>query len=223
VQNEPAIADMNHSVYSVREERAHVLTHVAGIIASVVAIPWLVAIAASHGDPWRLTGGAIFGLSALLLFTTSVLYHSAQEPQRRMLLRRFDHSAIYLLIAGTYTPFTLGLMRGHWGWTLFIAVWTLAILGIAVKTTSLGFRFHRTSVLLYLVMGWLIMLAAKPAMQSMTPYEFGWLAAGGICYTAGVPFYLWKGRAYSHAIWHGFVLAGVACHFVAILSVMDAR
>ncbi|HEX7375093.1 MAG TPA: hemolysin III family protein [Steroidobacteraceae bacterium] len=214
---------MNHSAYVTDEERAHVLTHAAGIIASVVAIPWLVVIAARYGDPWRLFGGVIFGLSALLLFTTSVLYHSAHEPQRRMLLRRFDHSAIYLLIAGTYTPFTLGLMRGHWGWTLFIAIWTLAVLGIAVKTTSLGFRFHKTSVLLYVVMGWLIVLAAKPAMQTMSPHEFGWLVAGGVCYTAGVPFYLWKGRAYAHAIWHVFVLAGVACHFIAILSIMDAR
>jgi len=214
---------MNHSPYSSREEFTNVLTHVVGIVASLIAIPWLVWTASQHGDAWRLAGGTIFGLSALLLFTTSVLYHSTEEPAKKVTLRRFDHSAIYLLIAGTYTPFTLGLMRGNWGWTLFIAIWTLAVLGIAVKTTHLGFRFHKTSVLLYVVMGWLIVLAAKPAMDSMSAFELDWLVAGGLCYTAGVVFYLWKSRAYMHAVWHGFVLAGVACHFVAILSVMDAR
>ena len=214
---------MNHSVYSSDEERANVVTHVVGIVASLAAIPWLTWTAWQYGDPWRLAGGALFGFSALLLFTTSVLYHAAHEPRRRVLLRRFDHSAIYLLIAGTYTPFTLGLMRGHWGWTLFIAVWTLALLGIAVKTTNLGFRFHKTSVLLYVVMGWLIVLAGRPAMQVMSAHQLTWLVAGGLCYTGGVVFYLWKGRRYMHAVWHGFVLAGVACHFVAILSIMDAR
>jgi len=214
---------MNHSDYTLGEEKANYLTHGAGMVASIVAIPWLAWTAARHGDSWRLAGGVIFGLSALLLFTTSVLYHSASDPQRRLKLRRFDHSAIYLLIAGTYTPFTLGLMRGNWGWTLFAAVWTLALLGIAAKTTNAGFRFHKTSVLLYLVMGWLIVAAAGPAMRSMTTHQFTWLVVGGLWYTLGVPFYLWKRQRYAHALWHVFVLAGVASHFVAILSVMDAR
>ena len=214
---------MNHSAYSREEEAAHVLTHAIGIVAAVLATPWLAWTALKYGDPWRLAGGVLFGLSALLLFTTAVLYHSARQPARRVLLRRFDHSAIYLLIAGTYTPFTLGAMRGDWGWTLFIAIWTLAALGIAAKTTQFGFRFHKTSVLLYVVMGWLIVIAAKPAMRALSPDEFTWLLAGGLCYTAGVPFYLWKSRPYTHAVWHGFVLAGVACHWVAVLGVMDAR
>ena len=214
---------MNHCDYTRGEEMTHCVTHAAGVVASLVAIPWLVWTAANSGDRWRLAGGAIFGLSALLLFSTSVLYHAATDPRRRLTLRRFDHSAIYLLIAGTYTPFTLGLMRGNWGWTLFAAVWTLALLGIAAKTTNVGFRFHKTSVLLYVVMGWLIVAAAGPAMRSMSTHELHWLVVGGLLYTLGVPFYLWKNQRYSHALWHVFVLGGVVSHFVAILSVMDAR
>jgi hemolysin III len=214
---------MNQSAYTPGEEKAHCLTHAAGIAASLVAIPLLAWTAWHYGDPWRFAGGVIFGLSALLLFTTSVLYHSSNDPQQRVTLRRFDHSAIYVLIAGTYTPFALGLMRGNWGWTLFFLVWTLALLGIAAKTTHLGFRFHKTSVLLYLAMGWLIVGFAGPAMRCMSPHELHWLAIGGLLYTAGVPFYLWKKQRYAHAVWHVFVLAGVVSHFVAILSVMDAR
>jgi hemolysin III len=215
---------MNQSAdYLSSEERAHCLAHGAGIVASLVAIPWLVWTAVHYGDPWRLASGVIFGLSSLLLFTTSVLYHSSRDPRRRLMLRRFDHSAIYVLIAGTYTPFALGLMRGNWGWTLFAAVWTLALLGIAAKTTNLGFRFHKTSVVLYLLMGWLIVAFAGPAMRSMSSHEWTWLVIGGLLYTIGVPFYMWKRQRYSHAVWHVFVLAGVVSHFVAILSVMDAR
>jgi hemolysin III len=217
------VAIMNHSVYLPREELAHCLTHALGAAASLVAVPWLAWTAVHGGDTWRLVSGVIFGLSALLLFTTSVLYHSSSDPQKRTLLRRFDHSAIYVLIAGTYTPFTLGVLRGTWGWTLFGVIWSLAILGIAAKTTRFGFRFHKTSVLLYVVMGWLVVIAARPLLHSLTKVELGWLLAGGLFYTAGVPFYLWKGRRYTHAIWHAFVLAGVACHFVAVLSVMTAR
>jgi hemolysin III len=207
--------------YTAREELANRVTHTLGILASAAFIPWLVWTAASSGDAWRLVGGTIFGVSALVLFTTSVLYHSATNPARRLLLRRLDHAAIYVLIAGTYTPFTLGVMRGGWGWGLSGVIWSLALLGIAAKATNLGFRFHKTSVLLYVAMGWLVVVAARPMMQALTPVELGWLAAGGLFYTAGVPFYLWKRRRYTHAAWHGFVLAGVACHFVAVLSVMS--
>jgi len=207
--------------YTAREELAHRVTHVLGILASLACIPWLAWTAASSGDTWRIVGGTIFGISALLLFTTSVLYHSATDPARKLLLRRLDHAAIYVLIAGTYTPFTLGVMRGGWGWGLSGVIWGLALLGIAGKTTSFGFRFHKTSVLLYVAMGWLVVVAARPMMQALTTAELAWLAAGGLFYTAGVPFYLWKRRRYTHATWHGFVLAGVACHFVAVLSVMS--
>jgi hemolysin III len=209
------------SSYTPREELAHCLMHGLGIAASLVAIPWLAWTALHGGDTWRLVSGVIFGASALLLFTTSVSYHAATDPPLRTLLRRFDHCAIYILIAGTYTPFMLGVMRGDWGWTFFGLVWGMALLGIIAKTTRLGFRYHKTSVLLYVVMGWIIVIAARPLMRVLTHSELMWLMAGGLFYTAGVPFYLWKSQRYSHAVWHAFVLAGVACHFVAVLGVMS--
>jgi hemolysin III len=210
---------MTVSLYSAREERINCGVHLAGVVASLVALPLLVSAGVRSGDPWLLAGGLAFGLSALLMFSTSVLYHAATDPAARLRLRRMDHAAIYLLIAGTYTPFTLGALRGAWGWSLAAVIWSLALLGIVFKTTSLGFRFHRTSVLLYVLMGWIAIVAVKPLMRQLSALELGWLLAGGLCYTGGVAFYLWKNRPYTHAVWHGFVLAGVACHFVAVLSI----
>jgi len=209
---------MTSSTYSAREEWLNCAVHVVGIVASLVALPVLITAALRTGDPWLLVGGLTFGLSALLMFSTSSLYHAAKNPQTRLRLRRVDHAAIYLLIAGTYTPFTLGALRGSWGWSLAAIIWTLALLGIIFKTTSLGFRFHRTSVALYVAMGWLAVVAAKPLMQHLSTLELSWLVAGGLCYTLGVAFYVWKSRPYTHAIWHVFVLAGVACPFVTVLS-----
>lgn len=209
--------------YSRGEELAHCATHVLGVVASLAGIAWLLATAVANGaSPWRASGGVIFGASALLLFTTSVLYHGSTSPRLKPRLRLLDHSAIYVLIAGTYTPFALGVLGGRWGWTLFGLVWGLALAGIAAKLT-LGFRFPLASTLLYLAMGWIGVVVARPLMQSLTPAELTWIVAGGLAYTAGVPFYLWKNRRYSHAVWHLFVLAGVACHFVAVLSVMAPR
>jgi len=210
---------MTSSTYSAREEWLNCAVHVVGIVASLVALPVLVLAARGTGDPWLLAGGLAFGLSALLMFSTSALYHAAKNPVTRLRLRRVDHAAIYLLIAGTYTPFTLGALRGSWGWSLAAVIWTLALLGVVFKTTSLGFRFHRTSVVLYVLMGWLAVVAVKPLMQQLSTFELGWLVAGGLCYTGGVAFYLWKSRPYTHAIWHVFVFAGVACHFVTVLSI----
>jgi hemolysin III len=209
--------------YSRGEELAHWATHALGAVASLAGIAWLLATAMANGaGPWRATGGVVFGASALLLFTTSVLYHGTTSPRLKPRLRLLDHSAIYVLIAGTYTPFALGVLDGGWGWTLFGLVWGLALAGIAAKLT-LGFRFPLASTLLYLAMGWIGVVAARPLMQSLTPAELGWIVAGGLVYTAGVPFYLWKKRPYAHAVWHLFVLGGVACHFVAVLSVMAPR
>jgi hemolysin III len=207
------------STYSQREEWLNCAVHVVGIVACCVALPVLIAAGWQSGDPWLLAGGLVFGLSALLMFTTSALYHASRDPVVRLRLRRVDHAAIYVLIAGTYTPFTLGALRGSWGWSLAVVIWTLALAGIIFKTTSLGFRFHRTSVALYVVMGWLAVVAIKPLMQALSPFELAWLVAGGLCYTGGVVFYLWKSRPYTHAIWHVFVFAGVACHFVTVLSI----
>jgi hemolysin III len=194
------------------------LTAALGIVACAVAIPWLAWAAA--GDAVRLAGAMVFGTTALAMFTTSVIYHWEREPSRKQRLRKLDHSAIYLLIAGTYTPFTLVAMQGAWGWSLFGVVWTLAVLGIVAKTT-VGFRYPRLSTLLYLGMGWLIVIAANPLRENLSATEIGWIAAGGLLYTGGVPFYVWKTKRYTHAIWHLFVLGGVACHFIAVLSVVS--
>lgn len=207
--------------YDRPEEIVHCAMHAVGIAGSLVAIPWLVATAATHGDTWRLVGGLIFAICALLMFSTSVAYHAASDARLKMRLRTLDHSAIYLLIAGTYTPITLGVMRGGWGWSIFGVLWALALLGIIAKTT-LGFRFHLTSTALYLAMGWIGVAAAKPIFASLSGYELAWIVAGGLAYTAGVPFYLWKSRRFTHAAWHLFVLLGVTCHFVAVLSMMTA-
>jgi len=206
--------------YSRGEELAHTLTAGLGIVACAIAIPWLAWVAA--GDALRLAGAMVFGVTALAMFTTSVIYHWERSPERKQRLRKLDHAAIYLLIAGTYTPFTLVAMQGAWGWSLFGVVWTLAVRGVVAKTT-VGFRYPRLSTALYLGMGWLIVVAIKPLHDSLTTAELAWIAAGGLLYTGGVPFYIWKSKRYTHAIWHLFVLGGVACHFAAVLSLVGGR
>ena len=214
------IAPYFHPPYSRSEELAHTLTAGLGIVACAIAIPWLAWVAA--GDALRLAGAMVFGVTALAMFTTSVIYHWERSPERKQRLRKLDHAAIYLLIAGTYTPFTLVAMQGAWGWSLFGVVWTLAVLGVVAKTT-VGFRFPRLSTALYLGMGWLIVVAIKPLHNNLTASEFAWIAAGGLLYTGGVPFYIWKSKRYTHAVWHLFVLGGVACHFAAVLSLVGGR
>jgi hemolysin III len=205
--------------YSRTEELAHSLTAGLGIIACAVAIPVLVWV--SVPDPWRLVTGLVFGITALAMFVTSVIYHWSSKPELKVVLRKLDHSAIYLLIAGTYTPLTLVAMERTWGWTLFAIIWTLAVTGVAAKLW-LGFRYPKLSVGMYLGMGWLAVVAIKPMMDALTGTQLAWILAGGLLYTAGVPFYVWKSKRYTHAVWHLFVLGGVACHFVAVLSVVRA-
>src|SRR3954452_7377262 len=174
--------------YSRPEELAHALTAGLGMVACVVGIPVLVSV--SVGDPWRLAAALVFGMSALAMFVTSVFYHHERDLERKSRLRKLDHAAIYLLIAGTYTPLTLALERS-WGLPMFAAVWTLAVLGIVAKST-VGFRYPKVSVTLYLVMGWLAVVAIKPLSASLSGTELAWLGAGGLAYTGGVPFYVWK-------------------------------
>jgi hemolysin III len=205
--------------YSRPEELAHALTGGLGIAACTLAIPWLIWVAA--GDLPRLLAALAFGCSALAMFVTSVIYHWEHRPERKVAFRKLDHAAIYLLIAGTYTPVALLALPGTAGWVLFAVVWTLAVLGIVAKTT-VGFRFPRLSTLLYLAMGWICVLVIQPLSQNLTGAELAWLIGGGLVYTAGVPFYVWKTRRYTHAVWHLFVLGGVACHFAAVVSLVDA-
>lgn len=204
-------------VRRIGEDIANSVTHGLGFVASIFALPVLVIAAASRGDPWQLTGASIYGVSLVLLYGASTVYHSFPRSKATTLLRTLDHSAIYLLIAGTYTPFALGPLRGPWGWSLLVAVWSIAIVGIVLKTTR-GFGPNWLSTSMYLVMGWLAILAIRPMITHIGPAGMAWLAGGGLCYTAGVFFYIRDKRVrYGHAIWHVFVLAGSACHFVAVL------
>lgn len=207
--------------YSHGEEIAHSLTAAIGVAAMLVGIPWLMLTAALHGGLAHIVGAAAFGIGALMMFGTSTLYHSTKRPELKRLLRKLDHSAIYILIAGTYTPFTIGVIRGSLGWTLFGVVWTLAVFGVVVKMSG-GLRLPILSTLLYVVIGWIGVVAFKQLSADLSATQLAWVIAGGLCYTGGVPFYLWKRQKYSHTVWHLFVLGGVACHFAAVMSVVSA-
>ncbi len=207
---------------SLGEEIANSVTHGVGALASIAALPILVVVAVSRGDPWQVVGGAIFGATLIMLYVASTLYHALPHPRAKRVFRVLDHSAIYLLIAGTYTPFALGALRGPWGWALLGAVWTLAALGITAKAT-LGFRFPRLSTAVYVAMGWLALIAAQPLLAHVGVAGLMWLLAGGLCYTAGVVFFAWERLRYGHMVWHLFVAAGSVCHFFAVLWYAGAR
>ncbi len=196
------------------EELANSLSHGVALVASLIALPWLIASAIPHGVATTI-GAMIFASTVIILYASSTIYHATRDARRKGILRRIDHSAIYLLIAGTYTPFTLGVLRGAWGWTLFGLVWTLATAGVVLKSVW-GIRYPRLSAALYLGMGWLILIAAKPLWQLVPLPGVLWLVAGGLAYTIGVAFYAAKRIPYGHFIWHLFVIAGTACHYVAV-------
>lgn len=210
------------TLYTLGEEIAHSVTHGVGAILSIAGLIVLVALAALRGNAWHVTSCAVFGSALVLLYTISTLYHSVTHPRAKRILRVLDHSAIFLLIAGTYTPFTLVNMRGGWGWSLFVVVWGLALLGIVFKVTASN-RFRLLSVLLYLLMGWLVLVALKPLVASVDPPGLVLLVAGGLTYTVGIGFYAWKGLPYSHAVWHLFVLAGSLLHYFAVLLYVIPR
>ena len=200
------------------EEIANAVTHGAGLVASIAALPVLILAALHQRDVWQIVGGAIFGATLVMLYLASTIYHALPACPAKRVLRVLDHSAIYLLIAGTYTPFTLGVLRGPWGYSLLGTIWALALFGIAAKFT-LGFRFPRLSTMLYIGMGWLVVVALHPLATRVSPTGLAWLVAGGLSYTGGVIFYATDARIrYGHALWHLFVLAGSVCHFVAVLG-----
>jgi len=198
------------------EELANALTHGVGAAAALAGGAVLVTLVAIYGDGWQLAGAIVFGVALLLLYTASTLYHAISHPVVKGRLKVFDHCAIYLLIAGTYTPFTLIGLRGPVGWWLFGTIWALAVFGVIFKLMYTG-RFHRISTLVYIAMGWLIVFAAKPAMAALDAWTFGWLLGGGVAYTLGTYFYHHPRLPYAHAIWHLFVIAGSLLHFIAIL------
>lgn len=198
-----------------RDEIASALTHGLGAAAALAGGAVLITLTALHGDAWQLGAAIVFGVTLLLLYVASTLYHAIQHPVAKARLKVFDHCAIYLLIAGTYTPFTLIGLRGPWGWGLFAAIWTLAVAGVIFKLFYTG-RFKLLSTLIYIAMGWLVIVAIKPLLTSLDGWTLGWLLAGGVFYTLGTYFYHRESIRYSHAIWHLFVIAGSVCHFVAV-------
>lgn len=210
-------ADAHLDARQVREELVNALTHGLGATAALAGGALLVTLAALHGDRWQLAGAIVFGLCLLLLYLASTLYHAIRHPVAKARLKVFDHCAIYLLIAGTYTPFTLIGLRGPWGWGLFAGIWTLALAGVVFKLFFTG-RFKRLSTVIYLAMGWLVMVAIKPLLGALDAWTLGWLLAGGLFYTLGTVFYHRPSLRYSHAIWHLFVLAGSVSHFIAVMA-----
>ena len=211
--------DIHTHAYPPAEERANVLTHAFGALAALAAGLVMVTQSVVRGDGWQWASAIVFSASMLALYLASTAYHRAVDARRRARLKIVDHCAIYLLIAGTYTPFTLTLLREGPGWTLFIAIWSLAAAGCVFKLFFTG-RFKLVSTLIYIAMGWLVMLDAAPVYRALPGWIFGWLLAGGLAYTLGTVFYLWKSLPYSHAIWHGFVALGTACHFIAVWSLV---
>jgi hemolysin III len=202
--------------YSVGEEVANSLTHGFGIVLSVVGLAVLVVSASASGDVRHVVSCAIFGVTLILLYTASTLYHGIQHSRVKAAMRVLDHSAIFLLIAGTYTPFTLVNLRGPWGWSLFGLIWGLALLGVLFQVTLLR-RWVGLSLGLYVGMGWAVIVAAKPLLETVPPQGLALLLLGGLSYTGGIVFYVWHRLPYHHAVWHLFVLAGSVCHFCAIL------
>lgn len=197
-----------------REEIWNALTHGFGFLVSLVASAVLVTLAALQGDGWRLAGALVFCLSLVTVYTSSTLYHAIPHLATKVRMKVFDHCAIFVLIAGTYTPFTLISLRDAGGWWLFAAAWALAAAGITFKLFFTG-RFKGVSTLIYIGMGWMAVLGIRPFLALVPMSTLLWLLAGGLAYTFGTLFYMSK-RSYSHAIWHGFVLLGSACHFVAV-------
>ncbi|MAQ93949.1 hemolysin III [Rubrivirga sp. SAORIC476] len=201
--------------YSAADELASAITHGLGVVLSVAAGAVLITLAVLTGDPWTITGASVFVGTLVLVYTSSTLYHAIPYESAKAKLKTLDHCAIFGLIAGTYTPFLIGGLRGPWGWWLFGIIWALAAAGIVFKLFFTG-RFKLVSTLIYVAMGWLVVVATGPLRAELPGSTLAWLVAGGLAYTAGTLFYLARFR-FAHAVWHGFVLAGSVCHFAAVL------
>jgi hemolysin III len=201
---------------SLGEEIANSVSHGVGFLLALVATPFLVVAAARRGDSAAIVGASVFAATTAVLYLASTLYHALPKNKAKQIFRVIDHSAIFLLIAGTYTPFTLGVLRGAWGWTLFGLVWSLAIVGIMLKSVG-GIGYPRLSTALYVGMGWLALIAIRPLWVHVPVAGWLWLIAGGLAYTSGIAFYAAERVRYGHFVWHVFVLMGTVCHFFAVL------
>lgn len=196
-------------------ERFNAWTHLVGAILAFIGAGWLIITAGLQGDPWKIISFSIYGGTLVLLYSTSTLYHSTRG-QAKVIMRKLDHLSIYLLIAGSYTPFCLISLRGPWGWSLFGVVWGLAVIGMLqeIKPRS---EARILSIIIYALMGWIVLVAVKPLLQTLGTAGFAWLAAGGACYTIGIIFFAYDSRfRHWHGIWHLFVIAGSLLHFIAI-------
>jgi hemolysin III len=202
--------------YPFAEEVACSVIHAIGLVLSIAGLAVLVAFSAMHGGTRAVVASSVFGSTLILLYTASTLYHSIPGDVAKRVLRTFDHIAIFLLIAGTYTPFTLLALPGAWGWGLFCTIWALAILGSAAELGMLK-RYRKAAVVMYVAMGWVAVIAIEPLREHVQTGGLMLLFGGGVAYTAGVPFYMARKLPYHHAIWHGFVLAGSVLHYLAVL------
>ena len=209
------MSDAPHLI-SVREEIANSISHGLGLVLALIALPILVLSAMRIGSTHFIVGAIVYGTTMVMLYLASTLYHAITHEPAKRFFRLFDHSAIFLLIAGTYTPFTLGVLRGAWGWSLLVTIWSLAIAGIVMKALH-GTRRPWISMVLYIVMGWLAIVAIKPMIQLIPVPGIVLIFAGGVAYTGGLAFYAARSLRYAHFIWHLFVIAGTTCHFFAVL------
>ena len=214
--------DIHLSHYSAAEERINIASHAAGLLLSVVGLVALVTLALRHGDAWHLVSFSVYALSMVVLFAASTAYHGSREPTRRARLRTVDHASIYLLIAGTYTPFALVTLNGPVGWSIFGITWGMAAAGIVLKLFYTG-HFNHLSTAVYVFMGWLMIFFVKPLIDNFPPAGLAWLLAGGIAYTLGAALYSIGRLPFNHALFHLFVLLGAACHFVAVYGYVLPR
>lgn len=202
-------------VYPPFEEKLNVISHGLGLLLSVFALIFLVIRAAYYGNAWHIVSFSIYGASMIMLYLASTLFHAAKNPVRRRRLNIFDHASIFILIAGTYTPYLLVTLNGSWGWSLFGVVWGIAIVGVILKIFYTG-RFRLASTIIYLLMSWVIVIAIKPMINNLEPDGLWLLAIGGIFYSVGAALYMIQKIPYNHAIFHLFVLLGSASHFFSI-------
>jgi hemolysin III len=208
--------------YTLGEEIANSITHGIGAALSIAAMVLLIVLASQCGDPWRIVSFSIYGATLFLLYLASTLYHSFTGVRVKNFFRLMDHSSIFLLIAGTYTPVTLIAMRGPWGWTLFSLIWMMAVGGIIFETLFIG-KYKGISLGIYIAMGWLAMIAIKPMLEMLPDGMMKWVVMGGLSYTLGIIFYAWKKMPYHHAVWHLFVLGGSILHFFGMLFYLAVR
>ena len=202
--------------YTVREEVLHAITHGVGVVLSILGLSWMLYVSIGSADPWRIVASAIYGASLITLFLASTVYHSMYASRHREIFKLLDHCAIYLLIAGSYTPFLLVAMRSNTGWWMFGTIWALATAGI-IKKLWFRHRFPKLALASYLGMGWLAVLAAPQLAAEIGANGMAWLVAGGVLYSVGAAFYVARRMPFNHAVWHVFVLAGGLCHFLGVV------